>query len=100
MKIESGSLLPTEPVGSSAVLAAAPAALDAAVSAPRFGAATVGTPVAVPPTVILFAFNTTGATILRLPEERMLAVPATTVPCGARRSVLDFAATLEVCSTP
>src|SRR5271156_2408373 len=70
---------------SSAAAVAAPAALLALVRAPTLGADAVGTPVVAPCTWILAAFSTCKAAMFRLPEPRMPASPASTVPTGAIR---------------
>src|ERR1700738_903781 len=63
-------------------------AFDAVVSAATGGGGTVGTPIVVPCTWILKALSTCSAAMLRLPETRMPAAPASTVPRGATRLAL------------
>lgn len=60
----------------------------------------VGRPVALPPTSILLALSSVTAATTALPETRIPAVPASMVPRGASRKILDLRATLEVFSTP
>src|SRR5215470_15965813 len=88
MMIDGRSPPLVEPVGVSDVLAAAPAALEAAVSAPILGASTVGTPVDLPPTWMFAALRTASAATLRLRETRIPASPASTKPFIAIRSAL------------
>src|SRR5262245_30043096 len=59
-----------------------------------------GVPTAVPATEMLEAFNTTCAAIFRLPDERMPASPASTVPAGAIKSTSPGGTPTRVASTP
>ena len=71
-----------------AALELAPAALAAEVRPETLGAETeeAGVPVEVPETEMLPALRTWVAAMVRLPEERMPASPASTKPAGAMRS--------------
>src|SRR5580704_1484377 len=59
-----------------------------------------GVPLLLPPTWILLALRTCTAEILRLPEARMPASPASMVPAGAIKSTSPGATPTTVASTP
>src|SRR5450830_741171 len=62
--------------------------------------ATAGTPLDAPPTEILSAPMTRCAATSKLPEDRMPASPALTVPAGAIKYTLPKDADASVCKVP
>ena len=84
------------------VVAAAAAVLDALVTVLTLAAAATGAgvPALLPPTEMFAALSTRFAAMLRFPETRMPASPASTVPSGAMRSTSPGLTPLTAFSTP
>src|SRR5215470_20371496 len=83
-----------------AALLDAATVLEAFVRPLMLGAAIVGTPVLVPATVMLVAFNTTSAARFRFPDTRIPASPALIVPFGAIRATSAGGTPATSCRTP